>query len=197
MVETQLLESVLSGNSAVVAQGIYFILNSKPRSAQFLSFCTGKVVSIADIPREPGRSFSVSPDGHWLLYTAFEPSGSDLMRMEAFRWSGLGRGHISHFWWISSLREGTKTFRRVVRHPAHGSGRCAEIEVRADPGRRLASGAGGLAIAERCRDYGCRRCGHHHGVHTNLSSLSFQSALRKPERRPWSHRSVNPWAAVD
>ena len=83
--ETQVLESVLNGNSAVVGEGIYFIPNSKPRSVRFLSFRTGKVLSIADIPQEPGWGFSVSPDGHWLLYTAFEPIGSDLMLVENFR----------------------------------------------------------------------------------------------------------------
>jgi hypothetical protein len=83
--ESQVVESVLNGNSAVVEQGIYFIPNSTPRSVQFLSFRTGKVVSIADIPQEPGWGFSVSPDGHWLLYAAFEPSSSDLMLVENFQ----------------------------------------------------------------------------------------------------------------
>jgi hypothetical protein len=43
----------------------------------------------------------------------------------------------SRSWWISSLRDVTKTFRRNVRHPAHGSGRCAALEVLSDPGSRL------------------------------------------------------------
>ena len=57
----------------------------QPGSVQFLSFRTGKLVTVADIPREPGWGFSVSPDGRSLLYTAFEPSGSDLMLVENFR----------------------------------------------------------------------------------------------------------------
>jgi len=83
--ETQVVAPILNTNSAVAGQGIYFIPDSKPRCVRFFSFSTGKVVSIADIPQEPGWGFSVSPDGQWLLYTAFEPIGSDLMLVENFR----------------------------------------------------------------------------------------------------------------
>jgi Tol biopolymer transport system component len=83
--ETQVLEPVLNGLFAVTGQGIYFIPDSKPRCVRFFSFHTGKVVTIADIPQEPGWGFSVSPDGHWLVYTASQPIGSDLMLVENFR----------------------------------------------------------------------------------------------------------------
>ncbi len=66
-------------------QGIYFIPALKPPSVAFSSFTTGKVMIIAKIPQVPGYGFSVSPDGRWLLYSAFESRGSDLMLVENFR----------------------------------------------------------------------------------------------------------------
>jgi Tol biopolymer transport system component len=67
--ETQVLKSVFNNNFAVVDQGIYFIPSSERPSIQFLSFATGKVVTIARIgEQEPDWGFTVSPDGRWLLY---------------------------------------------------------------------------------------------------------------------------------
>jgi Tol biopolymer transport system component len=83
--ETQVLESVLNNNHAVVDRGIYFIPDSKPFSVQFLSFDTGKIVTIAKIPREPDWGFSVSPDGRSLLYSELEAIRADLMLVENFR----------------------------------------------------------------------------------------------------------------
>jgi Tol biopolymer transport system component len=83
--EAQVLESVLNNNYAVVDRGIYFIPDSKPFAVRFLSFDTGKVVTIARIAREPAFGFSVSPDGRSLLYSEFEAVRSDLMLVENFR----------------------------------------------------------------------------------------------------------------
>ncbi|MEO8127544.1 MAG: DUF5050 domain-containing protein, partial [Bryobacteraceae bacterium] len=82
--EEQILDSVLNNNYAAVARGIYFIPDSKPFSIQFLSFDTGKSVTIATIPREPAYGFSVSPDGRSLIYTQYEAVHSDLMLVENF-----------------------------------------------------------------------------------------------------------------
>jgi hypothetical protein len=50
-----------------------------------LSFDTGKIATIAKIPREPSYGFSVSPDGRSLLYAQYEAVRSDLMLVENFR----------------------------------------------------------------------------------------------------------------
>ena len=84
--ETQVLESVFNNNFAVVDQGIYFIPSSERPSIQFLSFATGKVVTIARIgEQEPDYGFTVSPDGRWLLYAQYESVRSDLKLVQNFR----------------------------------------------------------------------------------------------------------------
>jgi Tol biopolymer transport system component/DNA-binding winged helix-turn-helix (wHTH) protein len=86
--ETQVLESVCCQNFAVVDQGIYFIPAWKGKensSVQFLSFSTGKVATIATLSGAAAYGLSTSYDGRWLLYSQYQPSGSDLWMVENFR----------------------------------------------------------------------------------------------------------------
>jgi serine/threonine protein kinase/Tol biopolymer transport system component len=86
--ESQLLESVCCQNFAVVEQGIYFIPAWKGKdnsSVQFLSFASGKIATIATLSGAAAYGLSASYDGRWLLYSQYEPSGSDLWMVENFR----------------------------------------------------------------------------------------------------------------
>jgi hypothetical protein len=51
---------------------------------QFLSFTTGKVKTVAPIPRTPREGLSVSPDGRFLLFSQLDDAGIDLMLVENF-----------------------------------------------------------------------------------------------------------------
>jgi Tol biopolymer transport system component len=83
--ESQVLPSVLSNNFAVVREGIYFIPNVKPLAIRFLSFSSGREVTLAKLSRAPAWGFTVSPDGRWLLYSEWESANSDLMLVDNFR----------------------------------------------------------------------------------------------------------------
>jgi eukaryotic-like serine/threonine-protein kinase len=87
--ETQVLESVALRNFAVVEQGIYFIpgwSRGDNPSIRYLSFATGKTETIATLSKDGAAyGFSVSPDGHWLLYSQYQSSESDLWMVENFR----------------------------------------------------------------------------------------------------------------
>jgi eukaryotic-like serine/threonine-protein kinase len=86
--ETQVLQSVCCQNFAVVDQGIYFIpaLDAKENSSvRFLNFATGRAEKIATLSGTSAYGFSVSSDSRWLLYSQYEPRGSDLWMVENFR----------------------------------------------------------------------------------------------------------------
>jgi Tol biopolymer transport system component len=83
--EQQILESFLNNNVALTDQGIYYIPGSQPRSICFLSFVTGKAITIARLPHDPAWGFSITPDGRSLLYSEYEAVRSDLMMVEHFR----------------------------------------------------------------------------------------------------------------
>jgi hypothetical protein len=53
----------------------------------FLAFDTGAIRQVAALPEGTilANGFSVSPDGHWVLYARRESSGSDIMLVENFR----------------------------------------------------------------------------------------------------------------
>ena len=85
--ESQVLESLHSGQYDVVEDGIYFIPKSTPEagySIQFLRFATGAVERIFTIER-PDVGLSVSPDGRSILYSQAEERQSEIMLVENFR----------------------------------------------------------------------------------------------------------------
>jgi Tol biopolymer transport system component/DNA-binding winged helix-turn-helix (wHTH) protein len=86
--ETQVLESVCCQNFAVVDRGIYFVpgWNGEENSPlRFLSFETKKVSTIATLGGIAAYGLSATYDGRWLVYSQYEPSGSDLWMVENFR----------------------------------------------------------------------------------------------------------------
>jgi Tol biopolymer transport system component/DNA-binding winged helix-turn-helix (wHTH) protein len=86
--ESRVLPSVAVRAFAPVNNGIYFIPEPGADGQyfiQFLNLATGKVTTVATIPRPPYLGFSVSPDEHSILYAQVDESKSDLMLVENFR----------------------------------------------------------------------------------------------------------------
>jgi len=72
-------------NMALTPDGIYYHDIQPPAGAvQFFSFLSGKSRLILRTGK-PSHDVSVSPDGHWLLYSQYDSQpGSDLMLVENF-----------------------------------------------------------------------------------------------------------------
>jgi Tol biopolymer transport system component/DNA-binding winged helix-turn-helix (wHTH) protein len=87
--EQQIVKSVscYGMNSAFGDRGVYFNPNDDPPTLQFLNFATNQIEKIANLGENgPACGFSLSPDGHWLIYALYEPTaGSNLMLVENFR----------------------------------------------------------------------------------------------------------------
>ncbi|MFL6448696.1 MAG: DPP IV N-terminal domain-containing protein [Bryobacteraceae bacterium] len=89
--EEQLVVSNVAASGSAYAlgqQGVYFIGSSDGGTGQqlaFLRFATGKVRSIANIPRPLELGLTVSPDEQILLYSQMDQVNSDIMLVEHFR----------------------------------------------------------------------------------------------------------------
>jgi dipeptidyl aminopeptidase/acylaminoacyl peptidase len=83
--ERKLLETVFDNCFDFVKDGIYFIANERRPQVQFLSFATGRIVTVATLPRTIVWNFSVSPDGRSLLYSELVPFRANLMLVDGFR----------------------------------------------------------------------------------------------------------------
>jgi eukaryotic-like serine/threonine-protein kinase len=83
--ERQVLETVFDHCFDFVKDGIYFIANQMHPQVQFLSFATGRTMTVATLPRTLVWGFSVSPDGRWLLYSELVPFRANLMLVEGYR----------------------------------------------------------------------------------------------------------------
>ena len=89
-IEQQMIKSVSCGgmNFAIGDRGVYFNPDDDPPTVQFLNFATNHIEKIANLGKKfLGCGFSLSRDGHWLIYPLIEPktTGSDLMLVEKFR----------------------------------------------------------------------------------------------------------------
>jgi len=83
--EREVLDTVFDNCFDFVKDGIYFIANQTSPQVQFLTFATGKLVTVATLPRTVVWGFSVSPDGRSLLYSELVPSRANLMLVEGYR----------------------------------------------------------------------------------------------------------------
>lgn len=80
--ECKVLDSVSFMNYDVTLGGIYFISGAELR---YFNFGTRTSRLLQKIPKPLDRGLTVSPDGHWLLYSQVDQIGDDLMLVENFR----------------------------------------------------------------------------------------------------------------
>jgi Tol biopolymer transport system component/predicted Ser/Thr protein kinase len=73
-------------NLAIKDSGVYFVPSGRARSSsiQYLSFATGKTLPVATFENPIPGGIAVSPDGHSILYSNLERSGSELMLVDNF-----------------------------------------------------------------------------------------------------------------
>jgi len=69
----------------VVQGGIYFAPEDSPRSIHYFDFNTKQVRHIFDVEKDFDGGLSVSPDGHWILYSQVDEHGGDILLVENFR----------------------------------------------------------------------------------------------------------------
>jgi Tol biopolymer transport system component/DNA-binding winged helix-turn-helix (wHTH) protein len=69
----------------VVPTGIYFVTEADAKSVQFFDFATSNVRTIFSPDKEHMNGLSVSPDGHWILYTQVGSENADIMLVNHFR----------------------------------------------------------------------------------------------------------------
>jgi len=83
--ESEIVDTIFDNCFDFVKDGIYFIANQRYPQARFLSFATGRIATVATLPRTIVWGFSVSPDGRSLLYSELVPFRASLMLVEGYR----------------------------------------------------------------------------------------------------------------
>jgi Tol biopolymer transport system component len=95
--EIQVLDDGRPGSWALTEQGIYLAVANDHAGTtllnlviKFYSFATGRLGIVREFSRDTKipfdyHTFSVSPDGQWIIYTQVDQGGSDLMLMENYR----------------------------------------------------------------------------------------------------------------
>jgi serine/threonine protein kinase len=68
----------------VVPGGIYFVPVDAPQSLRYFDFATKKIRQIFEAPRNFGTGLSVSPGGHWILYSQADEDNTDIMLVDHF-----------------------------------------------------------------------------------------------------------------
>jgi hypothetical protein len=68
----------------VSAGGIYFGPAAAPRSLRYFDFATRQVQSVFEAEKDFRGGLSVSPDGHWILYSQVTDTNSDIMLVDHF-----------------------------------------------------------------------------------------------------------------
>jgi WD40-like Beta Propeller Repeat len=66
-------------------QGVYFVPAQNPKSLNYFDFATKTNHQIFGIEKDFGGGLSISPDGHWVLYSQIEEENSDIMLVDHFR----------------------------------------------------------------------------------------------------------------
>jgi eukaryotic-like serine/threonine-protein kinase len=90
--ETLALDATSESLWALTGQGIYFfdLKNPLGPALKIYNFTAGKTTLLRQFPKDTridtsSTALTVSPDGHWVLYTQFDQASSDLMLVENFR----------------------------------------------------------------------------------------------------------------
>jgi Tol biopolymer transport system component len=90
--ERQVLDSITETNWTVTTEGIYYVdfavEPSAPKLVKFYSFRTNKINQVGAVEASVSADYSgisVSPDGHWLMYSYVANVSSDLMMVDHFR----------------------------------------------------------------------------------------------------------------
>jgi Tol biopolymer transport system component/DNA-binding winged helix-turn-helix (wHTH) protein len=76
------------GYWTLAEKGIYFLINGDKPKIEFFDFATRQVSDVWTMDKPAVTSdggLAVSPDGHWLLFTQLDNSGSDIMLVNDFR----------------------------------------------------------------------------------------------------------------
>lgn len=68
----------------VVPGGIYFVPVDAPQSLRYFDFATKKIRQIFEAPKNFGTGLSVSPGGHWILYSQADEDNTDIMLVDHF-----------------------------------------------------------------------------------------------------------------
>ena len=65
-------------------RGIYFVPAAAPRSVRYFDLETRQVHSVFEAEKDLRGGLSVSPDGHWILYSQVTDTNSDIMLVDHF-----------------------------------------------------------------------------------------------------------------
>lgn len=76
------------GAFSVAAAGVYYLAPSPDQRGaliRFISHAGGESKTLASIARTPAAGLSLSPDGHYLLYSQYDRSAAELLLVENFQ----------------------------------------------------------------------------------------------------------------
>ena len=72
----------------VTAKGVYYLTSDTDRPGaliRFMEHAGGESKTLGSIARTPSSGFSVSRDGHYLLYSQYDQSAAEILLVDNFR----------------------------------------------------------------------------------------------------------------
>jgi hypothetical protein len=70
--------------SPLSPSGIYFVPAEAPKSLRYFDFATRQIRPIFEADKDIAGGLSVSPDGHWILYSQAGDTTGDIMLVDHF-----------------------------------------------------------------------------------------------------------------
>jgi hypothetical protein len=64
--------------------GIYFVPAEAPRSLRYFDFATRQIRQVFEVDKDFAGGLSISPDGHWILYSQIGDATGDIMLVDHF-----------------------------------------------------------------------------------------------------------------